>query len=76
MFYNRTQLGMKYLDNQKLSQFIDDVYMGKATIIQTDDQDIAVELRELSDGKPLWQWFILLALFFVICEIAFIRLLK
>ena len=76
MFYNRTQLGMKYLDNQKLSQFIDDVYMGKATIIQTDDQDIAVELRELSDGKPLWQWVILLALFFVICEIAFIRLLK
>lgn len=38
--------------------------------------DLGGNLQLLSLGKTLWQWFILAALFFLLCEILLIRLMK
>lgn len=38
--------------------------------------DLGGNLQLLSLGKSLWQWFVLAALFFLLCEILLIRLMK
>src|SRR5690606_11655644 len=44
--------------------------------IESDETDFTELIREANQGRPLWRWCIALALFFLACEIALIRLWK
>ncbi|MBN2777622.1 MAG: BatA domain-containing protein [Bacteroidales bacterium] len=74
--YNRNESLLEYMDANSLEKLIENNFDGNASVIDATNEDISVELQEFSEGKPLWQWFILFALFFVICEVVFVRLLK
>lgn len=74
--YDRKESDLTYLDTEGLEQYISTNLENKAKIINADSHNIAIELKEFSEGRQLWQLFLILALLFIICEVALARLLK
>ncbi|MDD4217321.1 MAG: BatA domain-containing protein [Bacteroidales bacterium] len=74
--YNRLESILDYHDKNSLDKIIKDKFDDNVKIIDATSDDIAVELKKFSDGKPLWQWFLIFALVFIICEVIFARFIK
>ena len=65
-FYSEADLA-KLIENSSLKQF---------QIIESSDVNFSETLHDLNNGKQLWKYFIMLAIFFLFCEMAIIRLWK
>jgi hypothetical protein len=65
-FYSETDLA-KLIENSGLKQF---------QIIESSDVNFSETLHEINNGKQLWKYFIMLAIFFLFCEMAVIRFWK
>jgi hypothetical protein len=74
--YNRRESVPEYADLPELEKYISEKLDNRAKIIDSNKDDLGVELKEFAEGKPLWQLFILLAFLFICCEIAIARLMK
>jgi len=74
--YNRDESLLKYYENEKLQEIVDAKLGEKVKILDTSSDDIAVELKEFSEGKPLWQLFLIFAFIFILIEILLSRFLK
>ncbi|MDD2634554.1 MAG: BatA domain-containing protein [Bacteroidales bacterium] len=74
--YNRLESILDYYDKTSLNKIIKEKIGDNAKIIDATSDDIAVELKKVADGDPLWQWFLIFALVFIICEIMLARLFK
>jgi hypothetical protein len=70
---------------ESIPEFLSDSDLDKITkrkefkqfqVIQSSNEDFSKTLQDLNNGKQLWKYFIMLAIFFLICEIAIIRLWK
>jgi hypothetical protein len=46
------------------------------SILESDADDLSLRLTELDQGRKLWKWFVLLALFFLAAEVFLIRALR
>jgi len=65
-FYTESDL-KKIIDQKEFKQF---------EVIQSANENFSKTLQDLNNGKQLWKIFIMLAIFFLICEMAIIRLWK
>jgi hypothetical protein len=65
-FYNENDL-RKQIDSKEFKQF---------QLIGSSDKGFSETVQDLNNGKQLWKYFILLAIFFLVCEMAVIRLWK
>jgi len=74
--YSRLESVLEYYSQDDLKKFVSEKMDNRATIIDSDTEDLSIELKEFSEGKPLWQLFLLLAFLFILCEIAIARLMK
>ncbi len=74
--YNRNQSVSEYFSNEELNKIAGSRYGSAAIVLETGKENYYQAIKELGTGKQLWQLFLLLALFFVICEVLLIRFLK
>ncbi len=74
--YNRLESVLEYTDNEELNKFVEVDLGADVEIFDANSDDITMDLREFSEGKPLWQLFLILAFFFILCEVALARLMK
>jgi hypothetical protein len=74
--YDRKESALDYYNKSELEQYSKTYFNNRAKVIEANSNDINIELKEISEGKQLWQIFLLLALIFILCEIAFARILK
>jgi hypothetical protein len=74
--YSRNESVLEYVIESELNKYITENLDDKAKIINSDTENISIELKEFSEGKPLWKLFLIFALVFILCEICIARLMK
>jgi len=65
-FYNENDL-REQIDSKKFRQF---------QVIEPSNASFSETIHDLNNGKQLWKYFIILAIFFMVCEMAVIRFWK
>jgi hypothetical protein len=50
--------------------------LNNAQVVQNAERNFSEIFDEIQNGKQLWKWFILLALLFILTEVAIIRFWK
>lgn len=75
--YNRSESMQDYLSEEELEAMNDQSFSGRASIFRFDTfEQTFSDFKEISEGKPLWKFFVLLALLFIICEVLIIKFMK
>jgi hypothetical protein len=59
-----------------LKQRLADRGLTSFSVLDADQENLAVRLGELDQGTKLWKWFVIAALLFLALEILIIRLTK
>ena len=75
--YNRNESMQDYLSEEELDGINNQKFSGRASIFRFDSNEQTFSsFKEISEGKPLWIYFVLLALLFILCEILIIKFMK
>lgn len=74
--YNRSESNLSYYNNTELENKIDESGIKNALVIQDINSNFSEIFDEIHNGKQLWKWCILLALFFIIVEVLIARFWK
>jgi hypothetical protein len=74
--YPRKESVPEYYSDEDLQKWIKIKKYGQLQVISSSDQSLNEALQDLSNGKQLWKYFIILAVFFLFCEMAIIRFWK
>jgi hypothetical protein len=74
--YDRKESYLDTYSSTEIEKYISNYLNGKAKIIDNFSADVNLQLKELSQGKQLWQLFILIGILFLIAEILIIKLMK
>ena len=74
--YSRKESDMSFYNTSDLQKIIDEEHLSNITIANPSETNLSASLKETSDGKKLWKLFLILALLFLLSEIAIIRLVK
>lgn len=75
--YSRNESMQDYLTEEELEDINTQKFSGRASIFRFDSMERTFsDFKEISEGKPLWKYFVLLALLFIICEILIIKFMK
>ena len=75
--YNRNESMQDYLSEEELEAMNTQKFSGRASIFRFDDvEQTFSDFKEISEGKPLWKYFVLLALLFILCEVLIIKFMK
>ncbi len=75
--YNRNESMQDYLSEEDLESINTQKFSGRASILRFENIDQTFsDFKEISEGKPLWKYFVLLALLFILCEVLIIKFMK
>ena len=74
--YNRSESNPERLTEDNLKENIENSGIGNYNILNGARKDLRQEVSQLDEGKPLWKYFIIAALLFLLSEILLIRYLK
>ena len=75
--YNRNESMQDYLSEEELETMNVQKFSGRASIFRFDDvEQTFSDFKDISEGKPLWKFFVLLALLFILCEVLIIKFMK
>ena len=74
--YPRKESIPEYYSAKDLQEWITTEKYAQMHIINPTDQNFGEILQDLQNGKQLWKYFIILAVFFLFCEMAVIRFWK
>lgn len=66
---------MEFYDSENLKASAEARNFSLKQVYDARDTSLTGSIEESEQGKPLWPWFLLLALFFVLAEIALIKLM-
>lgn len=66
----------EYFTNEILQDQIDDNHLKQIQVIAASEGQLSEILQDLNNGKQLWKLFVILAIFFLMCEMAVIRFWK
>jgi len=69
---NRRESDLACYDEKALSKMAEELG-GNTTVISADTKNIAKSVSDRLNGKPLWPWFVILALLCFLAEIAVLR---
>jgi hypothetical protein len=73
--YNRNESELRFLTKEELEQFGSKNNFN-LTILPPTNSDFTHLVKQESEGKKLWKWFVIFALFSLISETLLIRYLK
>ncbi|MBI5217452.1 MAG: BatA domain-containing protein [Bacteroidia bacterium] len=74
--YDRKESDLSYYSDVEIHEAMEKYNLKNYSILDTDTKFLTKVVQQISKGVQLWKWFVILALFFIACEIAVIRLLK
>jgi len=74
--YNRNESQNIYYTPTELEEILKSRNFKVSLFNSSNNESISNQIKNIETGKPLWKYFILLALLFVLAEIALIRLIK
>jgi hypothetical protein len=74
--YNRTESGGSFPEQAEVEKALDQAGFSGAAVLDGNQKEIKQTVLQLDEGKPLWKWFVILALLFLLCEILLLRFLK
>jgi hypothetical protein len=74
--YDRKESDLRYYNKEDLNQYIGVNFDGQAKILEANSGSLDLKLKEISEGRQLWQLFLILSLIFILCEVLLARLLK
>jgi hypothetical protein len=74
--YDRKESDLRYFDNIELQEKIETTQLKNAQVVQNAEKNFSEIFNEIQNGQQLWKWFILLALLFILTEVAIIRFWK
>ena len=75
--YNRNESMQDYLSEEELEAMNSQKFSGRAAIFRFDNVEQSFsDFKEISEGKALWKYFVLLAFLFILCEILIIKFMK
>lgn len=67
--YNRGESQLNYFDADEVAEKIESKILSKVNIFNPSEMSFAHEIVQNTASKPLWKWFVVLALLFLIGEI-------
>lgn len=73
--YDRTESDPTLLSREDLSNYLNESAQN-ITLIEGDFETVGASLSNLDSGFPIWKWCVILALVFLVAEMALVRLLK
>jgi hypothetical protein len=74
--YDRKESDLSYFDEGELQNKINAAQLKNAQVVQNAERNFAEIFDEIQNGKQLWKLFILLALLFILTEVALTRFWK
>jgi hypothetical protein len=74
--YDRKESDLSYFDEGELQNKINAAPLKNAQVVQNAERNFAEIFDEIQNGKQLWKLFILLALLFILTEVALTRFWK
>ncbi len=74
--YNRLESDLRYYSADELNRELEQAQLNNANIVEEVDRNFSEILEDLQNGKQLWKWCILLALFFILAEVLLARFMK
>ena len=74
--YDRKESDLRYFERDELQDKIEMAQLKNAQVVQNADRNFSEIFDEIQNGKQLWKWFIMLALLFILTEVAIIRFWK
>ncbi len=74
--YNRAESVMDFYTTDQLKQQISDKGVNNMQVIENNNNQISTILADVTEGKKLWKFCLILALIFLATEILIIRLFK
>ncbi len=74
--YNRNESQNIYYTPSELEEILKSKNFKVSLFNSSNNESISSQIKQIETGKPLWKYFVLLALLFISAEIALIRLLK
>lgn len=74
--YNRKESAGGFPDQEDVEKALVDAGFNEATVLNGNQKEIKQAVLQLDEGKPLWKWFIILAMLFLLVEILLIRFFK
>ena len=74
--YDRKESDLRYFNKSELKNKLADRQLKNATVVDEVDRSFSEIFDELQNGKQLWKWFVILALFFILAEVLIARFWK
>ncbi len=74
--YDRKESDLRYFNNNELQEKIETAQLKNAQVVQNAEKNFSEIFDEIQNGRQLWLWCILLALLFILAEVAIIRFWK
>jgi hypothetical protein len=74
--YNRAESTSRFYSEEEVLESLEKSGWTTARVLDGSIKELKQEVTQLDEGRPLWKFFLLLALFFLAVEIALIKLLK
>jgi len=74
--YDRKESDLRYFEKDELQDKIETTQLKNAQVVQNAERNFSEIFDEIQNGKQLWKWAILLALLFILTEVALVRFWK
>lgn len=74
--YDRKESDLRYLTQSELESKLEEDQLTNATVVSEVNRNFSEVFDELQNGKQLWKIFLLLALLFILAEVAIARFWK
>ena len=74
--YNRSESTSRFFSEDEVLESLEKSGWTTARVLDGSLKELKQEVTQLDEGRPLWKLFLILALFFLALEIAFIKFLK
>ena len=74
--YNRKESELSYFTPSELNDKIENARIKNASVVKNAGGNFSEIFNEIQNGKQLWKWCILLALFFILSEVLIVRFIK
>ncbi len=74
--YDRSESDLRYFTTSEIQDKIELAQLKNASVVKNVESNFAEIFDEIQNGKQLWKWFIFMALFFILVEVALSRFWK
>ncbi len=74
--FDRLESDLRYLNNTEIETRLQDAQLTNATVIEDVESNFAEIFNDIQNGRQLWKWCLLLALFFIVAEVLIARFWK